>query len=367
MSVDQLQDAEEAVAQMREEAARTEREARRAELRQPPVGETAGKPHTIITAPLDDVRVMANMRTGKLEDVHELAVSIRETGLLHPPLVRATGEEAKPYELLAGQRRFAAMELVDEAAESALQWRFTLIEGISRREALTMQFAENFHQRKPEPVQFARAARAIMAEDPSLTAAEVSRIVGAPPAWTLKALKLLELPEGIVERVERGDLSFTAADLVRRGLARGDVTAERAEDLVEQHVNGEIGAKELKYGVGYVPPPPENYEEISARLDAAARAAERAPREPREERDPDAQPIPSSPPSSAAGFPRISDADVDGFILGAFLHHSASARTRKVLRITGEADAHEYARSLHPGERLAALRSIAREVIEEGL
>ena len=47
-----------------------------------------------------------------------------------------------------------------------------------------MQFAENFHQSKPEPVQFARAARLIMAEDPSLTAAEVSRIVGAPPAWT---------------------------------------------------------------------------------------------------------------------------------------------------------------------------------------
>ena len=280
---------------MREEAARSEREARRAELQRPPVGETAGKPHSVITAPLDDVRVMANMRTGRLEDVHELALSIRETGLLHPPLVRATGDDAKPYELLAGQRRFAAMELVDEAADSALQWRFTLIEGVSRREALTMQFAENFHQRKPEPVQFARAARAIMAEDPSLTAAEVSRIVGAPPAWTQKALRLLELPEAIVERVERGDLSFTAADFVRRGIDRGDVTAERAKDLVDQHVDGSISAQELKHGVGYVPPPPENYEEISARLDAAARAAERAPRE---ERDPDDQPIPV--PSSSS-------------------------------------------------------------------
>ncbi len=91
-----------------------------------------------------------------------------------------------------------------------------------------MQFAENFHQSKPEPVQFARAARLIMAEDPSLTAAEVSRIVGAPPAWTRKALRLLELPEAIVERVERGDLSFTAADFVRRGIARGDVTEAKA-------------------------------------------------------------------------------------------------------------------------------------------
>ena len=138
-----------------------------------------------------------------------------------------------------------------------------------------MQFAENFHQSKPEPVQFARAARLIMAEDPSLTAAEVSRIVGAPPAWTRKALRLLELPEAIVERVERGDLSFTAADFVRRGIARGDVSAEKAEELVEEHANGALSGVELKYGVGYVPPPPENYDEVADRLDAARREAAR--------------------------------------------------------------------------------------------
>ena len=60
------------------------------------------------------------------------------------------------------------------------------------------------------------------------------------------------------------------------------------------------------------------------------------------------------------------DAQVDGFVLGEFLHHSATERTRKLLRISGQADAHEYARSLHPHERLLALRSFAREVIEEG-
>ena len=58
---------------------------------------------------------MVNMRVGALPDLHELAVSIKETGLLHPPLVRATGEEDVPYELLAGRRRFGAMTLLDEA------------------------------------------------------------------------------------------------------------------------------------------------------------------------------------------------------------------------------------------------------------
>jgi ParB/RepB/Spo0J family partition protein len=365
MSVDKLQDAEEAVAQMREEEAREARAALGEDLRRPPVADTAAKAHRPILARLDQVRVMSNMRTGALEDLHELAVSIRETGLLHPPLVRETSDEDQPYELLAGQRRFAAMRLLDEASSESEAWRFTLIDGISRREALSMQFAENFHQSKPEPVQFARAARLIMAEDPSLTAAEVSRIVGAPPAWTRKALRLLELPEAIVERVERGDLSFTAADFVRRGIANGSVSAEQAEELVEEHANGALTGTELKYGVGYVPPPPENYEQISDELDAARRAG----KESRDDYDP-SEPSPepeyrAAPPSSTA-LSRISDADVDGYILGAFLFHSATERSRKVLRITGEADAHEYARSLHPAERLAALRSLAREVIEAG-
>jgi hypothetical protein len=199
-----------------------------------------------------------------------------------------------------------------------------------------------------------------MAEDPSLTAAEVSRIVGAPPAWTGKALRLLELPDAIVERVERGDLSFTAADFVRRAVARGDVTPERAEALVEEHANGALSGIELKYGVGYVPPPPENYQETSDRLDAARRAASEAPREPREERDDSEAPAPA--PALTRSGP--TDGDLDGYVLGAFLFHSATDRRRKALRIAGEADAHEYARSLHPSERLLALRSLAREAIE---
>ena len=362
MSVDKLQEAEEQVAQMREEAARDEQDALREDLRRPPLDETAAKAHRPITAPLAHVRTMTNMRTGPLEDIHELAVSIRETGLLHPPLVRETGEDEQPYELLAGQRRFAAMKLLDDADE-AVDWRFTVVDGVSTREALTMQFAENFHQSKPEPVQFARAVRLIMKEDESLTAAEVSRIVGAPVDWTRKSLKLLELPEGILARVERGDLSFTTADFVRRQVARGAVTEQKAQELVEAHAEGGLSSTELKFGAGYVPPPPKDYEETSARLDAARREASKpAPREERDEDWSDASPGPSEP--APAMYDGLGDAEVDAFVLGAFLHHSATPRTKKLLRITGEADAHEYARSLRPHERLPALRSFAREAID---
>jgi ParB/RepB/Spo0J family partition protein len=366
--VDKLQEAEEHVAQMREEAERAERSALTEDLRREPVAATAERPHRVVTAPLASVRTMANMREGALPDLHELAVSIKETGLLHPPLVRETGDADVPYELLAGRRRFGAMQLLDEAEGARDDWRFTVVEGISRREALTMQFAENFHQSKPEPVAFARAARRIMAEDESLTAAEVSRLVGAPASWTRKALRLLELPESIVERVEQGDLSFTSADLVRRGIARGDVSADDAAALVEQHADGSLSGAELKHGVGYVPPPPANYDELSRGLDEARFRPARDPDERNDDTDYDFTPSRTPERLRAAadtGPRRLVAEELDAYLLGVFLARAASDHRRAVLRIHSEADAHTYALSLRPTERLAALRSLAAEVIAD--
>jgi ParB/RepB/Spo0J family partition protein len=375
--VDKLQDAEEEVAQLREEAARTEREARDADLKRAPLADTAAKDHTAMTAPLREVRTMVNMRTGPLPDLHELAVSIKETGLLHPPLVRATGEEGQPYELLAGRRRFGALQLLD-AAEGEREWRFTLVADVSRREALTMQFAENFHQSKPEPVQFARAARAIMSEDTALTAAEVSRLVGAPLDWTRKALKLLDLPEAIVTRVEQGDLSFTAADVVRRGIARGDVSADTAEDLVEQHAEGELSSSALKLGVGHVPPKPKDYDELSRRLDEgigpthpAARDRDKpgldaeqrdweAGGEVRASRGPTNGAV---APRPGAPAPRVQNEDLDAYVLGLVLARVATQEHRVALGIAGHEAAQEYAFSLHPNERLSVLRALAGELL----
>lgn len=384
MSVDKLQDAEEAVNQMREEVSRAERDAQDAELRRAPIADTAAKARTAVTAPLNQIRTMVNMRVGALPELHELAVSIKETGVLSPPLVRATGDEAQPYELLAGRRRFGAMGLLD-AAEGPRDWSFTLVEGISRREALTMQFAENFHQNKPEPIQFARAARAIMSEDDTLTAADVSRLVGAPTAWTRKALRMLDLPESIVARVERGDLAFTVADVVRRGIARGDVSPERAQTLVEQAADGQISAQELKHGVGYVPPAPKDYDRISRELDEARWTAARAKTgsdEPvgadAEQRDWESSSsggdAPAGPPAYLGGElartsslpsapPAPTDEHLDAYLLGRLLSGPSGARHRDARGVSDPDDAFRYAFSLPPAERLDALRGLAAELL----
>lgn len=388
--VDQLQNAEEAVEQTRQEADRRAREERALELRRPPLADTAGKAHTAISVPLAQVKTMVNMRVGALPDLHDLALSIKETGLLHPPLVRESGDEAQPYELLAGRRRFGAMQLLDDAEGAREHWRFMLVEGVSRREALTMQFAENFHQSKPEPVQFARAARAIMAEDEELTAGDVSRLVGAPVAWTRKALKLLDLPESILERVARGDLSFTVADVVRRGIVRGDVSEEAAEELVEQHADGEISTSILKREAGYQPPKPKNYDELSRQLDESRWAAQDAKDAGRsdgaEQRDWESArglaPAPSSGGAGEVRGPILTDVpsgatragnvpedltaeDVDAYVLGLMVAIVIPGAQRSAMGITSEEEAQNYAFSLRPEERLGVLRSLGAQLLAD--
>lgn len=377
------------MAQLRQAASERERQAVVEELRRAPLADTASKPRRRVIATLDHVRTSTNMREGPLPEVEDLAISLIETGLLHPPLVRETGDEAVPYELVAGARRLAAMRLVDDAEGTPREWELDLREGMSRREALTLQFAENFHQRKPEPIMFARAVRQIMIEDPELTAAEVSRMTGAPAEWTRTALKLLELP-AIAERVESGDLAFTAADMVRRAISTGRIGEAEGVELAGKAADGEITTGELRRAVGYVPPKPENYDELSGELDRARwdakRAAENgggreadADQRDWESRGGDegpgfssnagatdgvsggARPDPSAGESAADAERRA--AELDAYLLGRVLNDVATDY-RELLGIVTAEESYKYAFALRPFERVAALRMLARKLLE---
>jgi ParB-like chromosome segregation protein Spo0J len=379
--VDSLQNSEEAMAQMRQQAADAERRAVVEQLRRAPLADTASKSRRRITATLEHVRTSTNMREGPLPEVEDLAISLIETGLLHPPLVRETGDERVPYELVAGARRLAAMRLVDDAEGAPREWELDLREGMSRREALTVQFAENFHQRKPEPIMFARAVRQIMIEDPELTAAEVSRMTGAPADWTRNALKLLDLP-GIAERVEAGDLAFTAADMVRRAISTGRVSEAEGVELATRAADGEISTGELRSAVGYVPPKPENYDQISDQLDKARWEARRNPDSGRDADQSDWErgghdegpgygstasngsgaPAPDPYAGQSEDDPERRAAEHDAYLLGRLLRDVAPEH-REHLGIAGGDEAYRYAFTLRPHERTRALRTLARELL----
>ncbi|MEY2533794.1 MAG: ParB family transcriptional regulator, chromosome partitioning protein, partial [bacterium] len=157
---------------------------------------------------------------------------------------------------------------------------------------------------------------------------------------------------------------------------------EAASDLVRKHAEGEITGGALKLGVGYVPPKPKGYEELSRKLDEARWAASRGERADEgadaEQRDWEssagsgsaASPgdrgrasVSAAPaPAPRRAAPDVPAEDLDAYVVGLVLARVAPPEYRRALDITDEASAHRYAFSLRPGERLSVLRTLAAEL-----
>src|SRR4051795_2029661 len=132
------------------------------------------------------------------EALAELAQSIRSRGMLQPVVVRplASGE----FELVAGERRLRAakvaeLESVPAVVREADDW-----------ERLDLALAENMAREDLNPIDEARAC-AMLVEDLGLTKGEVGRRVGRSRVAISNLIRLVELPEEVLELIESGALT----------------------------------------------------------------------------------------------------------------------------------------------------------------
>jgi ParB/RepB/Spo0J family partition protein len=244
MSVDDFQSGEEAVAQLNAERAEKERERLAAELAAEPEYDTAKKDHVRQVVRVDKIAADRNIRPD-LPEIHDLALSIRQRGLLTPPLVRRKPGGDGEFLLVAGHRRHAAIQ--------ALGWETTPVDeivDIDEDEAFEIQLLENVQRVQLEPMQAARGLRLLMKRRDGATAAQVARSIGLSPTWVRRHLKLLELPDEVQARVADGDLSLTIADLLRRQTDKGTITSKQAIDLAGQVAKGDMTPAEIKATFG---------------------------------------------------------------------------------------------------------------------
>ena len=159
------------------------------------------------------------------EGLKELADSLRKRGVLQPVLVRP--REDGSYELIAGGRRWRAAKI------AGLQTIPALVSRYDNAAALEVALIENMAREDLNPVEAARACVTLVMEL-DLTRAEVGRRVGRSRVAISNLLRLLDLPDEVLELLERGVLSeghgralLTAQDLqVRSQLARRAVQEE---------------------------------------------------------------------------------------------------------------------------------------------
>ncbi len=151
-----------------------------------------------------------------------LSGSMRERGVLQPVLIRPVA--GGTYELVAGERRWRAAQL------AGLDTIPALVRARDDAESLEAALIENMAREDLNPVEEARACAALV-EEMGLTRESVGLRVGRSRVAVTNLLRLLDLPDEVLELLERGDLSaghgralLLASDHAdRRRLARSAV------------------------------------------------------------------------------------------------------------------------------------------------
>lgn len=132
------------------------------------------------------------------ETLGELADSIAKYGVLQPLLVRPMNGGG--YQLIAGERRWRASRL------AGLTEVPVVVREMTDEEAAALALIENLQREDLNPLEEAFGFRKLM-DDFSLTQEEAAEKVGKSRPAVANALRLLKLPEEILELVRTGKLS----------------------------------------------------------------------------------------------------------------------------------------------------------------
>jgi ParB family chromosome partitioning protein len=132
------------------------------------------------------------------ETLQALAESVRERGIVQPVLVRPV--PGGTYELVAGERRWRAAQIAGMESVPAL------VRSRDDSAALEIALIENMAREDLNPIEEARACAALV-EELGLTREEVGRRVGRSRVAVSNLLRLLDLPDDVLELLERGDLT----------------------------------------------------------------------------------------------------------------------------------------------------------------
>ena len=169
------------------------------------------------------------------ENLEDLTNSIKERGVIQPIIVRKSNKDNSKYEIIAGERRWLA------ARKAGLHDIPVVITDADDLKSLEFAIVENVQRHDLNPLEEAQGYRRLI-DQFSYDQEKVSKFIGKSRSHITNSLRLLTLPEDVIELIETQKLtaghgkilvgldnaSFVAAKIIDKKLS-----VRQAENFVK--------------------------------------------------------------------------------------------------------------------------------------
>ena len=160
--------------------------------------------------------------------LEDLAKSIGMHGILQPLLVRPIEDEDNQYEIIAGERRWRAAQIIQ------LHEVPVTVQYLDDEAVLEIALIENLQREDLNPIEEAIAMQKLM-DDFGHTQENLSVAIGKSRSAIANTLRLLQLPDSVQDMVQRGELS--------EGHARTLIGQDNALEVAKQIVSDKLSVR----------------------------------------------------------------------------------------------------------------------------
>jgi len=159
----------------------------------------------------------------------ELAVSIKNQGIIQPLLVRQLPGMPQRYEIVAGERRWRAAKL------AGLTEVPVIVTEYSDKDAMTVALVENLQREDLNPLEEAEALQALR-EAHNLSQEALAEQLGKSRSSVANSLRLLQLPPSIQEGLMRNEITAGHARALL-AVAEPELRVALFNAIIEQHLS----------------------------------------------------------------------------------------------------------------------------------
>ncbi len=165
------------------------------------------------------------------EKLDELTESIKERGIIQPIIVRKSGDEKNKYEIIAGERRWLAAQnaglhevpIVEVEADDLKSLEFAIVENVQRNDLNPIEEAKGYKR---------------LIDEFSYDHEKVGKFIGKSRSHVSNCLRLLSLPDDVIELVEN--------NLISQGHAKILVGLQNAKSLAKKIIDKNMSVRQAE-------------------------------------------------------------------------------------------------------------------------